>query len=76
MAKLSNAQWFPQTQIHALRVVTGGIIPERMSKRRWVEFKISQTISCSAPVSQRRRASSPATAGMVSFLKSEEIFTF
>ncbi|KAG7501284.1 hypothetical protein JOB18_045145 [Solea senegalensis] len=33
-----------------------------MSKRRWVEFKICQTISCSAPVSRRRRASSPATA--------------
>ncbi|XP_045915257.1 A-kinase anchor protein 9 isoform X4 [Micropterus dolomieu] len=33
-----------------------------MSKRRWVEFKICQTISCSAPVSRRRRASSPAMA--------------
>lgn len=35
---------------------------EKMSKRRWVEFKICQTISCSAPVSRRRRASSPAAA--------------
>ncbi len=34
----------------------------RMSKRRCVELKICQTISCSAPVSRRNRAPSPAAA--------------
>ncbi|KAM3858147.1 A-kinase anchor protein 9 [Diretmus argenteus] len=33
-----------------------------MSKRRWVEFKICQTISCTAPVTRRHRPPSPAAA--------------
>ncbi|XP_042601949.1 A-kinase anchor protein 9-like [Cyprinus carpio] len=33
-----------------------------MSERRWVEFKISQTISCSAPAGRRTRPPSPAAA--------------
>lgn len=48
---------------HTQRVFTVGSDWLRMSKRRWVEFRISQTISCSAPVSRRHRPSSPAAVG-------------
>ncbi|KAL1254813.1 hypothetical protein QQF64_012874, partial [Cirrhinus molitorella] len=47
----------------------------RMSKRRWVEFKISQTISCSAPVGRRNRPPSPAAAaaaGTTEMMEDEE----
>ncbi|XP_034016530.1 A-kinase anchor protein 9 isoform X2 [Thalassophryne amazonica] len=33
-----------------------------MSKRRWVEFKICQTISCTAPVKRRQRTASTSAA--------------
>lgn len=78
LAKLSNAQRFLQTLLCKQRVFTGDITLGRMSKRRWVEFKICQTISCSAPVSRRHRASSPtaaaATAGMFSGSRKKSCF--
>ncbi|XP_073787372.1 A-kinase anchor protein 9 isoform X7 [Danio rerio] len=44
-----------------------------MSKRRWVEFKISQTISCSAPVSRRSRPACPSpAAGTAQMMEDEE----
>ncbi|KAL7858829.1 hypothetical protein AOLI_G00189310 [Acnodon oligacanthus] len=44
-----------------------------MSKRRWVELKICQTISCSAPVGRAHRPSSPtATASRAAAMEDEE----
>ncbi|KAJ8000250.1 hypothetical protein DPEC_G00202890 [Dallia pectoralis] len=43
-----------------------------MSKRRWVEFKICQTISCTAPVSRRQRPAAAAAATGTSAMEDEE----
>ncbi|XP_056116452.1 A-kinase anchor protein 9 [Rhinichthys klamathensis goyatoka] len=46
-----------------------------MSKRRWVEFRICQTISCSTPVGRRTRPASPAAAaaaGTAEMMEDEE----
>ncbi|CAB1320859.1 unnamed protein product [Coregonus sp. 'balchen'] len=43
-----------------------------MSKKRWVEFKICQTISCTAPVRRRHRPPSPAAAATVTTVMEDE----
>lgn len=53
---------FLQVLLFRKQAFTGESLLMKMSKRRWVEFKICQTISCSAPVSRRHRPSSPAAA--------------